>query len=85
MLAVIASQEGIQRVHAAVPSAEIYACTIDPELNSHKYIVPVSVMLAIGFSIPYRMTSCKARSIGNKLHKSPARLTHWGVRHVVTK
>jgi uracil phosphoribosyltransferase len=40
MLAVIASQEGIQRVQAAVPAAEIYACTIDPELNSHKYIVP---------------------------------------------
>jgi len=40
MLAVIASREGIERVCAAFPDAEIHVCAIDPELNSHKYIVP---------------------------------------------
>jgi uracil phosphoribosyltransferase len=40
MLAVIASEDGIRAVQSAVPEAEIHVCAVDPELNSHKYIVP---------------------------------------------
>jgi uracil phosphoribosyltransferase len=40
MLAIIAAREGVERVSAAFPAVEILACAIDPELNSHKFIVP---------------------------------------------
>jgi uracil phosphoribosyltransferase len=40
MLAVIASEDGIKAVQSVVPDAEIHVCAVDPELNSHKYIVP---------------------------------------------
>lgn len=40
MLAVIASQEGIDMVQRIVPEVEIHVCAIDPILNDHKYIVP---------------------------------------------
>ncbi len=40
MLAIIASQDGIDTVQRVVPEAEIHVCAIDPILNVHKYIVP---------------------------------------------
>lgn len=40
LLSVIASREGIEYVAAQFPETQIYVCAIDPELNSHKFIVP---------------------------------------------
>jgi len=40
LLAIIASQDGIRAVASKLPGVQIYVCAIDPELNSHKYIVP---------------------------------------------
>lgn len=40
LLAIIASQDGIRAVTSKLPDTQIYVCAIDPELNSHKYIVP---------------------------------------------
>lgn len=40
VFSVIASQPGIDDVHNAHPDVNIFVCSIDPELNSHKYIVP---------------------------------------------
>lgn len=37
---VVACPPGIDRLRSAFPSAEIYTCAIDPELNSRGYIVP---------------------------------------------
>lgn len=37
---VLATMEGINYVHGRFPRAEFYTCGIDPELNSHGYIVP---------------------------------------------
>ena len=40
LLSLIASRDGVNAVREALPHASIYVCAIDPELNSHKYIVP---------------------------------------------
>jgi uracil phosphoribosyltransferase len=40
VLSIIASQEGVNVVGEQFPKAKIYACAIDPELNSRKFIVP---------------------------------------------
>lgn len=40
LLSVIASQEGLRTVASHFPKAQIYACAVDPELNSRKFIVP---------------------------------------------
>ena len=40
MLSVIASRDGIERVHREFPGTQIYVCAIDPELNDQKFIVP---------------------------------------------
>jgi uracil phosphoribosyltransferase len=40
MLAVIASQDGIDRVNQEFPETQIFVCAIDPELNDQKFIVP---------------------------------------------
>lgn len=40
LLSIIASQDGIRAVTSKLPGVQIYVCAIDPELNSHKYIVP---------------------------------------------
>jgi uracil phosphoribosyltransferase len=40
VVSIIASRQGIERVQAEFPAAEIYVCAIDPELNSRKFIVP---------------------------------------------
>ena len=40
LLSVIASQEGIERVRSAYPQAQIYVCTIDPQLTPQKFIWP---------------------------------------------
>jgi uracil phosphoribosyltransferase len=40
VLSIIASQAGVEAVREAFPAAEIFVCTIDPELNSRKFIVP---------------------------------------------
>ncbi|MBS0206047.1 MAG: uracil phosphoribosyltransferase [Planctomycetes bacterium] len=40
LLSVIASSAGIKAVQTQFPSAELYVCAIDPELNSRKFIVP---------------------------------------------
>jgi len=40
IMAAIASQEGVERVQAAFPKADIWVAAIDPELNEKSYIVP---------------------------------------------
>ena len=40
LLAVIASQDGVDFVRRESPETQIYVCAIDPELNAHKFIVP---------------------------------------------
>jgi len=40
LLSIIASQDGIRAVTSKLPDTQIYVCAIDPDLNSHKYIVP---------------------------------------------
>jgi uracil phosphoribosyltransferase len=40
LLAVIAAQAGIDAVLARFPETQIYVAAVDPELNSHAYIVP---------------------------------------------
>lgn len=40
VLSLIAAQEGVLAVSSQFPEAQIYVCQIDPELNSHKFIVP---------------------------------------------
>jgi uracil phosphoribosyltransferase len=40
LLALIASREGIKFVESQFPSAQIYVCQIDAELNDRKFIVP---------------------------------------------
>ena len=40
LLSIIASQDGIRAVTSKLPDTQIYVCAIDPELTSHKYIVP---------------------------------------------
>lgn len=40
VLSIIASREGVDAVRAEYPGTSIYACAIDPELNSRKFIVP---------------------------------------------
>lgn len=40
VLSIIASRPGIDVVRQAYPSAEVYVCAIDPELNDRKFIVP---------------------------------------------
>ena len=37
---VLATMKGISYVHRKFPRAEFYTCGIDPQLNSHGYIVP---------------------------------------------
>ena len=37
---VISTKEGIDHVSKSFPEAEFYTCAVDPELNSHGYIVP---------------------------------------------
>lgn len=40
VLALIASQAGIEAVRRQFPTATIYVCAIDPQLDSRKFIVP---------------------------------------------
>jgi uracil phosphoribosyltransferase len=40
ILSIIASQFGVNAVQEQFPAADIFVCAIDPELNSHKFIVP---------------------------------------------
>ncbi len=40
LLSLIASEEGVKRVEVEFPSAQIYVCQIDPDLNDRKFIVP---------------------------------------------
>ena len=40
LLAIIASQEGVDRLAAEFPDVELYVGDIDPELNASKFIVP---------------------------------------------
>jgi uracil phosphoribosyltransferase len=40
LLSIIASQEGVDRVAAEFPEAELFVGEIDPELNASKFIVP---------------------------------------------
>lgn len=40
LLAAIASQDGIDLIEREFPKTQIYVCTIDPELNEQKFIVP---------------------------------------------
>lgn len=40
VLSIIASRPGIEVVRQAYPSAEVYVCAIDAELNDRKFIVP---------------------------------------------
>ena len=40
MLCVIAAPEGVQKVRAAHPDVDIFACAIDDRLNEDAYIVP---------------------------------------------
>jgi len=40
LLSIIASRFGVEAVHKEYPSAAIYVCAIDSELNSRKFIVP---------------------------------------------
>lgn len=39
-MCLVATQEGIQRIHQPHPDVEIYTAAIDPEMNDHAYIVP---------------------------------------------
>ncbi len=40
LCAMIAAAPGIEEVQRQCPDTQIYVCTIDPELNSNKFIVP---------------------------------------------
>ncbi len=40
VLSIIASRPGVQEVEHRYPEAYLYVAAIDPELNSHKFIVP---------------------------------------------
>jgi uracil phosphoribosyltransferase len=40
VLSIIASKLGIETVQKEHPTADIYVCAIDPELNTRKFIVP---------------------------------------------
>jgi uracil phosphoribosyltransferase len=40
VFSVIAAQPGIDYVQQEYPDVAIYVCTVDPHLNSHKFIVP---------------------------------------------
>ncbi len=40
LVSMIASPEGIQRVHAEYPETQIYVCAIDDKLNENAFIVP---------------------------------------------
>ena len=40
VVALIASQEGVDAVAAQFPEAQIFVCVVDPILNDRKYIVP---------------------------------------------
>ena len=40
VLSVIASEQGIQTLHAEFPEAKVFVAAVDPELNEHKFIVP---------------------------------------------
>jgi len=40
LLAILAAEEGVKRVEQEFPTAQIYVCQIDPELNDRMFIVP---------------------------------------------
>jgi uracil phosphoribosyltransferase len=40
ILSIIASRAGVDAVQGQFPTADIYVCAIDPELNDRKFIVP---------------------------------------------
>lgn len=40
LLAIIASQPGVERIWSEFPDVQIHVCTVDPVLNDRKYIVP---------------------------------------------
>jgi uracil phosphoribosyltransferase len=40
LLCILAAQPGIENVQDSHPDVNIFTCCIDPELNSHAYIVP---------------------------------------------
>jgi len=40
VLSVIASEQGIQTLHAEFPDVKVFVAAVDPELNEHKFIVP---------------------------------------------
>jgi len=40
VVCIVTCAEGLEAVEAAHPDVQIYAASIDPELNEKKYIVP---------------------------------------------
>ena len=40
LVSIIAAQDGIDRVTAEFPTAQIFVCAVDPDLNTQKFIVP---------------------------------------------
>ena len=40
VLSVIAARPGVEQFHQEFPDVKVFVATIDPELNSHKFIVP---------------------------------------------
>lgn len=40
LLAMLASPEGVRRVHGQFPDTQLYVCAIDERLNEHGYILP---------------------------------------------
>ncbi|MEM9187382.1 MAG: uracil phosphoribosyltransferase [Planctomycetota bacterium] len=40
VLSIIASQDGVKAIESEFPTAQLYVCQVDPELNDQKFIVP---------------------------------------------
>ncbi len=40
VLSVLAAKQGVEQFHQEFPEVKVYVAGIDPELNSHKFIVP---------------------------------------------
>ena len=40
LVCILAAQAGIEKVQSSHPDANIFTCCIDPDLNTHAYIVP---------------------------------------------
>lgn len=40
LLSIIASREGVKTIEDQFPHAQVYVCSVDPELNDRKFIIP---------------------------------------------